>query len=314
MLTEPDFQSPNPDPSPDLKSDQEPGGSSWSWPPAGPQPAPQPRRARRIPNLGHAILFLIIAAVVVFFTQAIGYSFVTSAHLFPHEAAEQIMRDPRLLIPSMAIGYLITLLAAWAFFSAIWRLPFLLGVRWGGGRAARFFYLFVIVGVVVSILVQLLSNYLPIPKTLPIDKFFRTTTDVWIIAIFGTFIAPVFEETAFRGFLFPALASSWDWLVSRGRQQLQTPPAQDPHWSAGAIVFSTVLTSIGFATLHSSQLAHSWAPLAVLFGVSIILCMVRLVSHSLAASAIVHASYNAAIFTLLYFASGGFHHLNHLAS
>ena len=63
---------------------------------------------------------------------------------------------------------------------------------------------------------QFLSNFLPIPKTLPIDDFFRTPADVWMVALFGTFMAPVFEELAFRGFLLPSIASAWDWL--RGQQ------------------------------------------------------------------------------------------------
>ena len=72
-------------------------------------------------------------------------------------------------------------------------------------------------GVALSLVVQLLSNYLPIPKTLPIDDFFRTPADVWLVALFGTFLAPVFEELAFRGFLLPSLASAWDWLRGQRR-------------------------------------------------------------------------------------------------
>ena len=64
----------------------------------------------------------------------------------------------------------------------------------------------------MSLAVQFLSNFLPIPKTLPIDDFFRTPADVWMVALFGTFLAPVCEELAFRGFLLPSLASAWDWL------------------------------------------------------------------------------------------------------
>lgn len=296
-----------------FKSDRESEHELFPESPFEPYPQSLPT-VHRIPNLGHAVIFLVVAAAVLFFVQSIAYSLAVSSHWFAHETAQQIMHDPRLVIPSMAAGYMIAGLAVWALFSMMWKLPFPLGVRWNGRWTAHYFYGFVFIGVLVSISVQLLSNYLPIPKTLPIDKFFRTTTDVWIIAIFGTFVAPVFEELAFRGFLFPALASAWDHVASGGKRGLETPPAEDPRWSAGSIVFATILTSIGFAMLHSSQLAHSWAPLAVLFSVSIVLCMVRLFSHSLAASALVHASYNATIFTLLYFASGGFHNFNRLMS
>ncbi len=75
----------------------------------------------------------------------------------------------------------------------------------------------------LSLAVQFLSNYLPIPKTLPIDDFFRTSADVWLVRSFGTFLAPVFEELAFRGFLLPSLASAYDWLRGNNRRSNDDP-------------------------------------------------------------------------------------------
>ena len=79
-----------------------------------------------------------------------------------------------------------------------------------------------------------------------------------------------------------------------------------------AIVFATVITSIGFAMLHGAQLAHSFAPLAVLFAVSVVLCATRLWFHSLAASTVVHSMYNATIFIMLFIGTDGFRHLDKL--
>jgi membrane protease YdiL (CAAX protease family) len=159
--------------------------------------------------------------------------------------------------------------------------------------------------------VQFLSNFLPIPKTLPIDDFFRSPADVWMVALFGTFVAPVFEELAFRGFLLPSTASAWDWL--RGEQRGLPEDArtdEDPRWSVPALIVSCTLTSIAFARVHADQLAHAWAPLAVLFAVSLVLCGVRLWTQSLAASTFIHATYNGTIFTILFFVTGGFRHLD----
>jgi membrane protease YdiL (CAAX protease family) len=47
-----------------------------------------------------------------------------------------------------------------------------------------------------------------------------------------------------------------------------------------------------------------------LFCVSLVLCGVRLWTHSLAASTLIHATYNGTIFTILFFATGGFRHLD----
>jgi hypothetical protein len=86
----------------------------------------------------------------------------------------------------------------------------------------------------------------------------------------------------------------------------------DPRWSIPALVFSTIITSIGFAMLHGAQLAHSFAPLAVLFAVSVVLCIARLRFHSLAASTLVHSLYNATIFVMLFIGTDGFRHLDKL--
>jgi membrane protease YdiL (CAAX protease family) len=243
-------------------------------------------------------------------------------------------------------------------FPLFWDRPFSQGVHWRSFIVRRRLWVLVGIGVATSVVVQILSNFLPIPKELPIDKFFTHPLGVWLIAIFGVTVAPAFEELAFRGFLLPSLASAWDWVAQRARtprdllgglsphhptesewqQQAaiysSLPPAgasvfhhvgthphsggedsgpSDPRWSISALVFSTIITSIGFALLHGAQLAHSFAPLAVLFAVSVVLCITRLRFHSLAASTLVHSMYNATIFVMLFIGTDGFRHLDKLS-
>jgi Na+-translocating ferredoxin:NAD+ oxidoreductase RnfD subunit len=54
-------------------------------------------------------------------------------------------------------------------------------------------------------------------------------------------------------------------------------------------------------------------PLSILFSVSIVLCLVRLCAHSLAASALVHAAYNGTIFVAIFIATDGFRHLDKIS-
>jgi membrane protease YdiL (CAAX protease family) len=285
------------------------------------------QRARRlnIPNLGHALVFLAVFGGALMLVQTLALGLALGLHWFPHETYMQVLKEPRLLVPASFFSYIVGGLVVVAIFSKWWHRPFAEGVHWNLEQARRYRWWLIGTGIVVSIVVQVLSNFLPIPKELPIDEFFHKQLDVWIVAIFGIFVAPVFEELAFRGFLLPALATSWDWLVrrfSKGvavEQQNTTTilmdeyaPMTDPAWSAGAIAFASTLTSIVFALLHADQLAHAYAPLGVLFCVSLVLCGVRLRFHSLAASALVHACYNGTIFALLFFATSGFRHLEKL--
>jgi membrane protease YdiL (CAAX protease family) len=302
------------------------------------------------PHIGHTLLFGVLVALAGF---VIGLIFQLSLmHVAPHmrESAEQMETDPLLVIPVEALIYAIAGAGSFLIFPLFWNRPFSQGVHWRAFIVRRRVWLLVGIGVATSVVVQLLSNFLPIPKELPIDKFFTHPLGVWLIAIFGVTVAPAFEELAFRGFLLPSLASAWDWLMQRMRTPRSLPggPAAqqsfagawqpvateagdfqrmgaqpysnaegnsapaDPHWSISALVFSTIITSIGFAMLHGAQLAHSFAPLAVLFAVSLVLCVTRLRFHSLAASTLVHSMYNATIFVMLFIGTDGFRHLDKL--
>jgi len=291
-------------------------------PPPTPPPPPPPgpvfdtepyARPRRIPNIGHTILFFMVAIIVLLLTSVSAFAVVMGLHLLGPETADQLLREPRLLIPSMAAGYVIAGAILWAIFTHLWQEPFPQALHWNFSVVRRRWVRLLAGGVVLSLVVQFLSNFLPIPKTLPIDDFFRSPADVWMVALFGTFLAPVCEELAFRGFLLPSLASAWDWLRGFRRSSEVTSDRgvqYDPRWSIAALLFSCTVTSIAFALVHADQLAHAWAPLAVLFGVSLVLCGVRLWTHSLAASTLIHATYNGTIFTILFFGTGGFRHLD----
>jgi membrane protease YdiL (CAAX protease family) len=279
------------------------------------EPLPAPPRPRRIPNFGHTVLFFTVAIIVLLLTSVSVFALAMGLHLLGTETPEQLLREPRLLIPSMAASYLIAGAIVWAIFTYLWQQSFLRALHWNFAAVRRRWVPLLVGGVVLSLAVQFLSNYLPVPKTLPIDDFFRTSADVWLVALFGTFLAPVFEELAFRGFLLPSLASAYDWLrgdkhSSNGDPIVAPVVRNDQRWSIAALVVSCALTSIAFALVHADQLAHAWAPLAVLFGVSLVLCLVRLWTQSLAASTLIHATYNATIFTILFFVTGGFRHLD----
>jgi len=69
--------------------------------------------------------------------------------------------------------------------------------------------LYLIGGVGLAIVLVPLGNVLPMPKNVPIDEFFRTARDAYVLSLFGILFAPIFEELFFRGFLYPVVES---WL------------------------------------------------------------------------------------------------------
>lgn len=123
------------------------------------------------------------------------------------------------------------------------------------------------------------------PKSLPIEEFFKSPGSGYLLAAFGVLVAPLVEELFFRGFLYPAVE----------------------RWTGPTA--SIIITAAAFAAMHGTQLAYAWAPLMVLFSVGLILTIIRARSGSVATCVIVHMGYNLTLFLMLFFLTGGFHHM-----
>jgi hypothetical protein len=76
------------------------------------------------------------------------------------------------------------------------------------------------------------------------------------------------------------------------------------------MVIGSILTSVPFAGMHAAQTGYSLGPFILLIGVSLALCWARLSTRSLAASVMVHASYNFLLFFLMAIGTEGFKHLD----
>jgi membrane protease YdiL (CAAX protease family) len=95
---------------------------------------------------------------------------------------------------------------------------------------------------------------------------------IYIFALFGIGMAPLFEEIIFRGFLFKAFSQ------------------------VGGTSLAVPATAALFALLHALQLWGYWAGVALIFFVGYILSLVRVRSNSLIPSFIIHTVYNALLF------------------
>jgi uncharacterized protein len=259
----------------------------------------------RIPNLGHALLFLGIAGVILLLTQLVALGLTHPTVLNAKTAVA-----PKLLIASEAFTYIATLAVAAFLFPLIWKRSFATGIQANPDAARRNALRLIPIGLTLSFAVQAISSLATMPKDIPMDDFFRTPSDIWLVTIFGIFLAPLFEEILFRGFLIPAFAIAYDWL------SLPRTPAARDGWNSSnklttpALVFSAVLTSILFAALHGQQVSFAWPVLVLLFCVSLVLSYVRLRLRSVLASTLIHASYNFTIFLTAFIATGGYRHLD----
>jgi membrane protease YdiL (CAAX protease family) len=381
-------------------------------PPAGPAVTPAEiliNSGAENPPWSGLDLFLIVLVLVLSLFLFSSLFFVLALHVWhssPGLSASELSKNPGplVIVPAMTLAYAAMLAAMYVlvkrhhkrlFWQAVaWRWPgdWWLGYMVGGGLLA--------VGL------GLLSRLLPIPKSLPMDQFFKDRQGAYLMMIFGVLIAPFAEEMLFRGFLYPVL-DRWlqtlfmtpyqirracVWLlimVGWGFIEHRLPPTWSVllavlaflctatlFWARSlktggqarlvllpgaalvvwgltsrslgnqvfqsatialvtfAVLFALIgmvaprvgssaagrwgrflavlITSGGFAMVHSEQLGQAWGPLLVLFVVGLVLTLTRVVTRSITPGLLVHVGYNLTLFTLLYVGTDHFRHLERM--
>jgi CAAX protease family protein len=229
-----------------------------------------------------AVVAMIAIGLVSTVALGLALRFAGPARPLPADLA----RNPRVVVPAQLAAYLVVVAyMVWLVRSR--GRQFWAAMRWEWPRATWFGWS--ALGVALALLVQSASVLLPIPKSLPIDRYFHDAMGAYMMAGFGLTLGPLVEELFFRGFLYPAMARRW------------------------GLAASVVATSALFASIHASQLAHAWAPLLLVFFVGVVLTLVRARTHSVARTFLIHVGYNGTLFYMLYLASDHFRHFERLS-
>lgn len=262
--------------------------------------------ARRIPHLGHTLLFFSICAFCILLCIAVALAIVHGT------SQETAAHHPLAAAMGQVAGYGLTFLIAVPLYPNLWTVTFWQGIHWTPRPAKLHWWKLVLLGLGLSVLAQVSERFISAPTDTDVLQLFSTPLSAWLTVILGTFIPTFVEEVAFRGFLLPSLATAYDWL------SLERKPAALQRWeqttnhTVPAWIFAAVFSSLAFTALHSFQLHGSKGPLLVLFAVSLAFCAVRIHFRSVAASTLVHMAYDALIFAEMVIATGGFRHLDKL--
>ncbi len=235
---------------------------------------------------GWDLVKLLSITIVALAISMIGVLLAARSWSHPHRDVTELARNAVVVVLGQGIGYLIVFAYMYILVTRERRRPdFLAAIHWNWPANPATYMMW---GIVLSVALQALAHVLPIPKDLPIDNFFRTPAEAWVVTIFGITLAPVMEELLFRAFLYPVL-----------KRQLGM---------GGAVL----LTAVGFALLHGSQLKFAWGPLLVIFLVGLVLTLARARKNSVAASLLMHVAYNSTISVLMFIGTDGFRHLEKL--
>ncbi len=178
---------------------------------------------------GLDVLRLTVLAIVALFIGVFAVLFAAHFWIYPHSTLAALGRLPLVIVSGQALAYLLVLAYMYILITRERHRPdFLAAIHWNRPSNPA---VYVLVGFMLSVALQLLASRLPIPRNLPIDTFFGTPAEAWALTIFGVTLAPLMEELYFRGFLYPVLERS-----------IGLPAA----------VF---ITAVAFALLHGRQLS-----------------------------------------------------------
>jgi membrane protease YdiL (CAAX protease family) len=115
-------------------------------------------------------------------------------------------------------------------------------------------------------------------------------------------VAPFFEETIFRGYLYPLFATKFSGFAKR----FGVDPAQAIRFGMTAAI---LLTGLLFGLLHGAQLGWTWGLVSLLIVVGVIFTFVRAHTGTVLASFLLHLGYNSMIALSSIIATRGFTHM-----
>jgi membrane protease YdiL (CAAX protease family) len=103
---------------------------------------------------------------------------------------------------------------------------------------------------------------------LPIQALYQDRRVVLALALMSVLVAPLFEETIFRGYIYPVVARSY------------------------GVAVGILGTGILFGLMHAPQLWGGWLQIGELVAVGIIFTCARAFTRTVLASFLLHVSYN----------------------
>ncbi|MDA0206661.1 MAG: type II CAAX endopeptidase family protein [Acidobacteria bacterium] len=133
----------------------------------------------------------------------------------------------------------------------------------------RRMYWFLLLGAVISVVEGLVGVLIGVPEDTPFAEMLSDRGTYLLMGALAIFIAPLFEEVLFRGFLYRPLERSWG------------------PWGAIAV------TSVIFSLLHGSQYAWSWQILLLLTLAGVWLGVARWKTGSFWPPILLHGGANA---------------------
>src|ERR1700693_4503004 len=211
-----------------------------------------------------------------------------------HLSAVQVQRvfesSPQLLVETNVLWYALLFLFLYVTLAVLRDVPFWRSLGWrklnanpANGTANGWMYFFS--GCGLAIFVALASYNMKNTDHLPIQEIFKNRSGAMLLMAMAVFVAPLVEETVFRGYLYPLFAKSL------------------------GVLPGILITGALFGLMHGAQLGWTWGLVALLTLVGVIFTFARARTGTVLASFLLHLGYNSMIALTSIIATRGFQHM-----
>ena len=260
-------------------------------------PAPPPSPVAIIPedlriswSWAHFLLFLLFSAGVFLIGQiALGVYLISYLHI----SVKQIEANPAIVAPyavaMQVVLFAFMLLFLYVTIGLLRDAPFWRSVGWKKFEARRTsqrarVWRYLLAGAGLSVVVNLSTFFVHPKGELPIEMMFKDRSSMILLMLLAVLVAPLVEETVFRGYLYPLLARSF------------------------GVPAGVLLTGVLFGLLHGAQLGWTWSLVAILSLVGVIFTHVRARTGTFLSSFLLHLGYNSLLAISTLVAMRGLHH------
>jgi membrane protease YdiL (CAAX protease family) len=240
---------------------------TWSWP--------------------HLVVFIVFGFISLFVVQSMLVAFLAPRGMSAQKLQAYFLSNPRFALGSMLIWYALlffflyvtlSLLRGHSFWECLgWR-----KIQPRAGELPRNPLVYFAAGCGLSLFVAVVSSRMKTPENMPIEELFKYRQTALLFMAMAVFVAPLVEETLFRGYLYPLFARSF------------------------GVAPGIVITGVLFGLMHGAQLGWTWALVSVLIFVGIVFTVVRARTGSVVASYLMHLGYNSMISAFAILGTHGF--------
>jgi membrane protease YdiL (CAAX protease family) len=293
--------------------DQPLGGDPLSYlvaPPAASTPPPPnlPEDLRISWSWLHLLVFgVFVVASLITLQLAVLLYFSVDRHLSQKQLQHLFESDPRILIGMNVLWFALILFFLYITLAVLRDSPFWLSLGWkklksdpGGGKGRPWMYF--LSGCGLSIFVAVASSRVKDVENAPIQEFLRNRTGAMLLMAMAVFVAPLVEETVYRGYLYPVLARITSAVLQFFGMEFSSA-------TRTGVFVSIFMTGTLFGLMHAPQLGYTWGLVGLLTFVGVIFTFARAWTGTVVASFLLHLGYNSMIAFTSIIATKGFTHM-----